>query len=58
MSAPVGTILTGLISIGGVPVQLCGDPCLDNGTCGRPADHPADRYGHVCDGCVEQIGKR
>jgi hypothetical protein len=48
-------ILSGLISIDGDPAPLCWQECElgDDRLCGRPANHPADEWGHMCPQCVE-----
>jgi hypothetical protein len=59
---PTGTILTGLVSIDGVPVQLCVHDC-DNvlptkgqaPQCERADGHPDDKWGHICQDCVKKL---
>lgn len=49
-----GTVLTGLLTVNGRRVALCYHAC-DTGhqrVCGRPEQHPADDYGHICPTCV------
>ena len=51
-----GTILTGLLKTNGKPVELCEHEC-DRGNdlaCGRPAGHPDDPWGHVCEWCAAE----
>lgn len=54
MTQPCGTILTGLLRINGDPVPLCPHFCdkPDGILCGRPANHPTDPYGHICEQCA------
>jgi hypothetical protein len=49
----LGTFLTGLLRIDGQPVPLCSNECHDGFSCGRPAGHPADHFGHLCDECAD-----
>jgi hypothetical protein len=51
-----GTILTGLLTINGSPVPLCPRFCdkPDGTLCGRPANHPYDEYGHICEDCAAE----
>ena len=57
MTRPTRTVLTGLISINGEPARLCNRFCdkPDGVLCGRPFNHPDDRYGHICESCVDGL---
>jgi hypothetical protein len=59
---PVGTVLTGLISVDGEPAAMCPLDCDhvaptkgQAAQCGRPDGHPEDNWGHICDVCMDQV---